>query len=93
MLRTIALTVIFGLSAGAQPAVAANASDSQLRALVRMELHNYTLDTDPDELTESQLGVIYTIMHSGRPHGSKSALIRSYIGGRNTLRGLLSGQR
>ncbi len=67
----------------------AQGQPSQLEALVASELHHYTNDATVDDLNNSQLAQIYSIMHSNRSEGDKRRLIQSAIGGRNTLRGLL----
>jgi hypothetical protein len=63
----------------------------QLLPKVAAQLPDYVQDVDPQSLSTSQLGVIYNIMHSAGSTGEKAAEIRSVLGGRYSLRGLLFG--
>jgi len=82
------LGLVMALSLSALAARAA-APEDQLLAHVTRELPNYVDDVDPATLRRSQLAAIYSIMHDGHSEGEKRALIRSVIGGRFSLRGLL----
>ncbi|WP_049644759.1 hypothetical protein [Candidatus Rhodobacter oscarellae] len=53
------------------------------------DLHRYVRDVTVDDLRNSQVAAIYVIMHGRHSEGEKRMLIRSTVGGRNTLRGLL----
>jgi hypothetical protein len=83
----IAASLILGPAAATQ----ADAPRDQLRAAVARDLPIYMPDVDVDSLSRSQLSTIYSILHSSRSAGDKTALIRSALGGRNSLRGLLFG--
>jgi len=86
MRRTVfaALTLCFAaLSAQAK------APSDQLLANVTRELPNYVANVDASTLRRSQLAAIYSIMHDGHSEGEKRMMIRSVIGGRHSLRGLL----
>lgn len=87
MFRPMALAVLLAtapLSAGA------GTPDDQLLALVRMELPGYVSGVDAASLSRHQLAAVYSIMHSGRSGGEKTAMIRSVVGGRLSFRGLFS---
>ncbi|MEL7114126.1 MAG: hypothetical protein AAGP08_00815 [Pseudomonadota bacterium] len=60
----------------------------QLILSVSRDLSWYS-DVDPNTLSTHQLASIKTILHSSRSVGYKRAHIRSTIGGRNSLRGVL----
>jgi len=62
---------------------------TQAQRLVAHDLKYYAPGTDPKSLTRAQLDHIYLIMHSRRTESDKRNLIKSAIGGPNTLRGLL----
>lgn len=70
------------------PALAVGPND-QLLALVSSEMPRYAPNVDASTLRRGQLAMIYSIMHSDRTESNKRLHIRSVLGGRNTLRGLL----
>ena len=70
-------------------AVPAKADSEQLYLLVKRELHDYAPGVDARTLRSSQLAAIYAIMHSDDNASKKRSHIRSVIGGRLSLRGLL----
>ncbi len=86
MSRLFAVFLAVLMAAGA---ARADAPKNQLRALVGQQLHLYVKDVDVDDLDQSQVAAIYTIMHSKRSTSYKLSMIRSVVGGRNSLRGLL----
>ena len=85
MKQIIPLAVSLVLAFGALSPVQA---DSQLQQLVALELRNYAPGVDPASISNVQLGQIYTIIHSPRTESDKRSLVRSTIGGPDTLRGL-----
>jgi hypothetical protein len=64
-------------------------SRAQLLRHVERDLPSYVDDVRADSLTTTQLARIYNVMHSRETSSEKQMHIRSIIGGRNTLRGLL----
>ena len=72
-------------------ATGAEASE-QLRRAVAFELARYEIEVDVRELSTGELAAIQQIANSNRSHSDKRALIRSAIGGRYSLRGLLFGR-
>jgi len=81
ILATVALIGASTLAAGAQT--------SQLERLVAHDMSFYQRNVDVSTLSNAQLSAIYQIMHnSRRSTNQKRLLIRSVLGGRNTLRGL-----
>lgn len=89
MIRRLLFSI--GLAAAAT-GVLAQAPSDQLLANVSRELPSYVQGVDARTLRRSQLAAIYAIMHGGGSGGDKKAAIRSVIGGRFSLRGLLFGQ-
>ncbi|MBV0910830.1 hypothetical protein [Anianabacter salinae] len=85
MFRLIPLIALLALAAPAH----ADARNTQLESLVANEIDTYVDGVDVADLSNGQLATIYSIMHGGRSESDKRAMIRSAIGGRNTLRGLL----
>ena len=81
MLKKVALVVSLSCAPGFAQA-------DQLLLNVTRELPYFVQDVDPSTLNRTQLGRIYTIIHSSRSHGDKMGLIKSVLGGRNSLRGL-----
>lgn len=68
----------------------AYADRTPLEQSVARELPRYGFkDVDVDQLSSSQVAALYMLVHGKRSHGDKRALIKSTLGGRNTLRGLL----
>ena len=80
-----------GLVAAAVLATFATGAEAneQLRQAVAFELVRYDIDVDVRELSTGELAAIQQIANSDRSHSDKRALIRSAIGGRYSLRGLL----
>ena len=70
----------------------AQSGGDQLLQNVSRELPRYFRDVDATTLSQSQLAALSLIMHSSRTEGDKRALMRSVIGGPNTLRGLFGKQ-
>ena len=79
------LALVFGLTAA--PAV--EAQGRQLADLVEAELLRYVRNVDVDSLSSTKLAAIYSIMHSRHTESEKRLLIRSALGGRHSLRGLI----
>ncbi len=75
--------ILAGMMAQAAP------QDDQLLLAVERDLPNYVQGVDASTLRRSQLAAIYSIMYSGKSHFEKTAQIRSTLGGRFSLRGLL----
>ena len=68
----------------------AGSAQDQLRAQVGSRLdRNGFRQVDVDRLSTGQLAALHGHMNSQRSEGDKRALIRSTLGGRNSLRGLL----
>ena len=63
--------------------------EDQLFASVSRDLRIYFPDVDPSTLDRGQLAAIYSILHSNASSSEKTGLIRSVIGGKFSLRGLL----
>jgi hypothetical protein len=57
-----------------------------------LKSHGFT-DVDVEALRPSQLAALHHVMNSRKSLGDRIALIRSILGGRNTLRGLLLGHQ
>ncbi len=84
------LSIIAALFAAlAATAQAGNPPENQLRAAVARDLPAYVPDVDVSTLSQRQLATIYSILHGPYRGMEKSALIRSTIGGKLSLRGLL----
>ena len=77
------------LLAMAAPATAA----SQLDRLVEHDLRHFQLDVDVQDLTSGQVAALNALFSSNRSHSDKRLMARSIIGGRNSLRGVLLGDR
>lgn len=80
--------ILAALLAAPAATARANTPDSQLYLLVSRELPVYVADVDASQLSQRQLAVIYSILHSDNSGGDKAAMIRSVIGGRFSLRSL-----
>ena len=74
--------------ATALPAFAFNHQDAQRRQVVR-ELSLHGLNVDPAALSDAQVRHIYLILNENQSEGKKLGLIRSVLGGGNSLRGVL----
>ncbi len=85
MIRT---TAIAAMLACASSTAWADPPRDQLLALVSAELPGYVAGVDAASLSRTQLAAIYSIMHSDNSGGDKTAMIRSVLGGRLSLRGL-----
>jgi len=85
MLRPLALAALIALPA---PFASADTPNGQIYALVSRELPDYVNDVDVSQLSQHQLASIYMIMHSSDSAGERTAMIRSIIGGRFSLRSL-----
>ena len=86
MLKPLILSAVLVVTASV---ARAEVHADQIFSLVSQELPVYVKDVDPATLSRHQLLTIYSILHSGRSGGDKIAMIRSVIGGRGSLRGLL----
>lgn len=77
------------LAAAALPVAALPASATeQLRRLVKDDLRRFGfVDVDVNDLTPSQLGAIHAVANEKR-RGGQRGMIRSILGGQNSLRGL-----
>jgi len=84
----LALAVALAAALPPGPAPAAD-PDSQLARQVAKELPSYGVDVDVATLSTHQLARIYGVMHRPLSHSEKRAQIRSILGGRFSLRGLL----
>ncbi len=88
LLRTTAATLAGLLTL--MPA-AAQADRSPMEKNVARELRTYGFgEVDVDTLTSGQVAALHHILHSKRSTGDKRALIKSTLGGRNSLRGLFN---
>ncbi len=84
MRRPLALAALV-LTLAAPPASA----DDQLRLLVADDLRSLGFhEVDVDSLTLNQLAAIHAVAHDKRRGGGRRGMIRSILGGRNSLRGL-----
>ncbi len=86
MIRPIAAVLALVLAAGAAQA---NDGRTQLIRSVEQELDHYVQGVDASQLSTQQLAAIRSIMYSSRSESSKRGLIRSAVGGNNSLRSLL----
>jgi len=90
MIRSLSLALCLAataLSAQAMPA------PSQLALEVANELPSYGYAIDVSALNTVQLAALHHILFANYGTGTKRALIASALGGPNTLRGLLFGNR
>jgi hypothetical protein len=78
-------TVLLGLSG------VPGQANSQLALQVKQDLKRYGFTEDVSRLSSSQLSNIHLIIHSRRSESSKRGLIKSALGGKNSLRGILRG--
>jgi len=85
MMRTTLLATAVTFGAFSTPA---HAVSEQLLRLVSAELPNYVSGVDVNSLSNSQLATIYSIMHGPKSEGAKTGLIKSTLGGRNSIRSL-----
>lgn len=93
MTRLLSTTLVVAMLA-AMPSSAAQADGrTQMIRAVAHELGNYVQGVDPETLSIQQLAAIRSIMYSSRSESDKRGLIRSAVGGRNSLRSLLFGQQ
>jgi len=83
---SITAALIAALASAAQ---ADGPPKNQLQAAVARDLPAYVQGVDVTTLSQHQLASIYSILHGGHSGSEKQALIRSAIGGRYSLRGLL----
>ncbi|MDF0602679.1 hypothetical protein P1J78_18220 [Psychromarinibacter sp. C21-152] len=86
-MRRTAIALCLALTA-ATPALAKDGR-TQLIAAVDRELHLYVPDVEARELSTHQLAAIRSIMYGQYSSSEKRVRIRSVIGGRYSLRGLL----
>ncbi|MGG7645180.1 hypothetical protein ACQ5SP_10280 [Rhodovulum sp. YNF3179] len=91
MIRPAAL-LSAALIALAGPAAAGKGSD-QLTASVARELPRYGFDVDVKTLDRAQVAALHHALYTDRSTGGKRAMIKSILGGRYSLRGLLFGDR
>ncbi len=85
----IAALLFAALAALGATAQAGGPPQNQLRAAVARDLPAYVPGVDVSQLSQHQLATIYSILYGGYRASEKQSLLRSAIGGRNTLRGLL----
>jgi len=83
---TVFAALLASLGSAAQ---AGSPPENQLRAAVAHGLPAYVPNVDISTLSQHQLAAIYSILHGPDRGMEKSALIRSAIGGKYSLRGLL----
>ncbi len=83
---TITAILFAALTATAQ---AGNAPENQMRAAVARDLPAYVPDVDVSLLSQHQIVAAYGILYGRYSGMEKSALLRSAVGGRNSLRGVL----
>lgn len=72
---------------------AAATSRDQLEPSVARELRKHQITADTETLRTGQITALYSLFHSNRSFSDKRALARSIVGGRNSLRGVLLGDR
>ena len=81
------LAVVIGLAIGATAVPAA--ALTQLQTSVQNDLRDYGFhEVDVTQLSTAQLAAIHSIAHSRGREGGKRAMIRSTLGGPDTLRSL-----
>jgi hypothetical protein len=79
------LAAALGVSVMAPPAEAR----TQLERLVKTELRAYGFsDVRVEDLTTAQLSAIYSTANRPGGDGQKRGMIKSILGGKNTVRGL-----
>ena len=85
-MKHLVLAAIIGLSFTAAPAEAR----TQLERLVNQELRALGFkDVNVEKLSTAQLADIYSTAHLPGRQGQKRGMIRSILGGNNTVRGLI----
>ncbi|MEL6643029.1 MAG: hypothetical protein AAFQ79_03780 [Pseudomonadota bacterium] len=72
---------------------AAATTREQLEPSVARDLKRHQIRVDTDTLRTGQINALYSLFHSNRSHSEKRAMARSIVGGRNSLRGVLLGDR
>ena len=92
MIRPAAL-LSAALLALAGPAAADTKGSAQLTASVARELPHYGFDVDVTTLDRAQVAALHHALYTDRSVGGKRAMIKSILGGRHSLRGLLFGDR
>lgn len=90
MFRPASLAASLAIALAMTAPMPATANQDQLLTNVSRELPNFVPGVDAASLSRHQLAAIYQIIHSGESHSDKRNLIRSAIGGRFSLRGLLT---
>ncbi len=86
-MKYIVLAAALGVAFVAPPAEAR----TQLERLVSTELRSYGFsDVRVEDLTTAQLSAIYSTANRPGRDGQKRGMIRSILGGKNTVRGLLN---
>lgn len=86
-MKHLVLAAIIGLSFTAAPAEAR----TQLERLVDQELRSLGFkDVKVSELSTGQLSAIYSTANRPGRQGEKRGMIKSILGGKNSVRGLIS---
>ena len=85
MKSVIAAAILAVFTTGAE-------ANEQLRRAVSFELARYDIEVDVRDLSTGELAAIQQIANSDRSYSDKRGLIRSAVGGRYSLRGLLFGR-
>ena len=86
-MKHLLLATALGLVVSAPPAEAR----TQLERLVRHELQDLNIrNVNVAELSTAQLAAIHAAANRPGQQGSKRGVVRSILGGRNTIRGLLN---
>lgn len=86
-MKLLVLAAIVGLAFTAPPAEAR----TQLERLVNHELRSLGFkDVNVEKLSTAQLADIYSTANRPGRQGQKRGMIRSILGGKNTVRGLIN---
>lgn len=93
MIRPAAIIAAAVLAAAVLAAAPPAGAASQLELLVKRDLRHYQLGVEVDDLTSGQIAALNVLFSSNRSHSDKRLLAKSIIGGRNSLRGVLLGDR
>ncbi|MEM1064040.1 MAG: hypothetical protein AAF771_00430 [Pseudomonadota bacterium] len=79
--------------AGIALALPAAAERSQIAQSIARDVERLNLGVTVDDLDSTQVAALHAILNSNRSESDKRGLAKSVIGGRNSLRDLLFGNR
>ncbi|MCG6904308.1 MAG: hypothetical protein LJE68_16670 [Rhodobacter sp.] len=88
-MRPTCLALILAATCAGSATAQSRPPTDQLLANVSRELPQYLPDVDASTLSRTQLGALYVAMHANGSSGNRLAQIRSIVGGRHSLRGVL----